>query len=76
MNCVYEMNSEQEVRASQQYHAANGYTTLTSPSAATMMMMESAANNSNTMNSDSVKQSPGELLMVSTQKQVAIRSVS
>lgn len=44
MNCIYEMNGEQEVRGAPQYHPhSNGYTTLTTPSAATMMMMESAA---------------------------------
>lgn len=62
MNCLYEINSEQEMRATTQFHS-NSYTTLSSPSTATMMMAESTNNN---IASDPVKQS-ADLLMVSTE---------
>lgn len=73
--------TEQEVRGPPaQYHTMSGYTTLTSPSATTMMMMESAANNNNNNSNNSanaqaasagsapdpIKQSSGEMLMVSS----------
>lgn len=84
MNCIYEMNAatEQEVRGPQaQYHTMSGYTTLTSPSATTMMMMESAANNNNNNTNsqpasapDPIKQSSGEMLMVSSNIHVTLES--